>query len=79
MVDQLNPQLRQRMDFRLMPRSLSRVEVVQTHRFREFLQAPRQPLAYALGVFVGVMVVRRAMKVGFMVGSSRVRGPLSAR
>jgi hypothetical protein len=32
------------MNFRLMPRSRAREDVAQTHRFPEFLQAPRQPV-----------------------------------
>jgi hypothetical protein len=35
------------------------VDVAQIHRFPECLQAPRQPLADALGIAVGVVVVWR--------------------
>jgi hypothetical protein len=40
------------MDSRLMPLSRARVDAAQSHRFPEFLQATRQPLADALGVVV---------------------------
>jgi hypothetical protein len=39
------------MDSRLMPLSGARVDVAQTHRFPEFLQAPRQPVRDIWAVF----------------------------
>jgi hypothetical protein len=42
-VGQLNPPLILPMDSRLMPRSGARVDAAQTHRFPEFLNAPKQP------------------------------------
>ena len=51
----MKPPLILPMDSRLMPRSRARVDVAQTHRFPEFMQAHRQPFVDALGV----VVVRR--------------------
>jgi hypothetical protein len=42
MIALLNPALILPMDSRLMPRTRARVDIAQTHRFPEFLQAPRQ-------------------------------------
>jgi hypothetical protein len=39
------------------PLSRARPKVAQPNRFPEFLQAPRQPLADALGLVLGVVVV----------------------
>ena len=44
MIEEMNPPLILPMDSHLLPRSRARVDVAQTHRFPEFLQAPRQPL-----------------------------------
>jgi len=43
------------MDSLLMPRSRTKADFAQTHRFPEFLQVPRHPF----GVVVGVVVVQR--------------------
>lgn len=48
---------------RLMPLSRAGVDVAQTHRFPEFLQSPRQPLADALGVVVGGVAGRGSLCV----------------
>ena len=54
MVSQLKSPLLLPMAFQLLPHSQARVDVAQTHRFPEFLQAPRQPLADAFGIVVGI-------------------------
>jgi len=59
MVSQLKSPLLLPMDSRLMPRSQARVDATQTHRFPEFLQTPRQPLADAFGIVVGISPLRR--------------------
>ena len=48
------------LDSRLMTLSRARVDVAQTHRFPEFLQAPRQALGDVLGVVVGGELGNRA-------------------
>jgi hypothetical protein len=45
---QIKPPLILQMDSRLLPRSRARADVAQTHRFPEFLQAPRQTACQAL-------------------------------
>ena len=47
------------MDSRLMALSRARVDAAQTDRLPEFLKPTRQPVADALGVVVGVVVVLR--------------------
>ena len=44
---------------RRMPLSRPGVDGAHTHRFPEFMQARRQPFADALGIIMGVVVVRR--------------------
>jgi hypothetical protein len=58
MISQMKPPLILPMDSLLMPRSRARLDVAQSHRFREFLQATRQRLTDALGVVVSFVVVR---------------------
>jgi hypothetical protein len=60
MIRQMKPPVILPLDSRMMRSSRTGVNIAQTHRFPEFLQAPRQPLADALGVIVRVVVVRRS-------------------
>jgi hypothetical protein len=47
-IAQMKPPLNLPMDSRLMPHSRARVDVAQTHRFPEFLPAPRQTACQAV-------------------------------
>ncbi len=59
----MKPPLLLPMDWRLMTLSRAALDMAQTHRFPECLQASRQPLPDALGVVVGGVAGRGSLGV----------------
>ena len=64
MFRQMKPPWILPMDSRLMPRSRARADAAQTHRFQEFLQAPRQP-----GCQADFKKKQAKVRMGFIVGA----------